>query len=75
MAVDKTIKLGLVWGVHQYEVKTITNSTKYKPGQWLGADEVQQLCDDPKWDVAIADNQFLSILLGQINRIPTSAII
>jgi len=70
----KEVKIGLVWGVRQYEVKTITNSTRFKPGEWLNVDVVEQLCNDPNWDVSIADNQFLSILLGQIGRIPTPAV-
>ncbi len=54
---DKQIKLTLAWGINQYEVKTITNTTRYKPGQWLSVAEVEELCKSPNWDILISDDQ------------------
>ena len=34
-----------------YEVKQITNSTWYKPGDWLGEDVVKIICARNDWDV------------------------
>ena len=62
----KVFKLGLVWGERQYEVKTITNSTRYTPGQWLNPPEVQKLCDDAAWDVTITDDQTFQLIVGAI---------
>jgi len=53
----KICKIGIAWGMEkQYQVKTITNSTKYTPGQWLDIPDVEALCADPNWDVVITDD-------------------
>jgi len=66
----KVCKLGLVYGQKalggQYEVKTITNSTLFTPGQWLDPPRVQALCDDPTWDVTIADDQTFQMILSTV---------
>jgi hypothetical protein len=64
---DKALKITLIWGIHQYEVKTITNSTLFKPGQWLSVEQVEALCHNPYWDVAIADDQTFQALLGMVS--------
>jgi hypothetical protein len=44
-----------------YEVKSITNSTWYKPGDWISADNVQKIVDTlPNWEVVMAELDFLS---------------
>ena len=61
----KTYQLGLVWGAFkQYEVKTITTSTEFKPGEWLSVQQVDQVCKRPDWQVTIADDQLFMQILG-----------
>ena len=69
--VEKPVKIGLVWGIGQYEVKTITNSTLYKPGQWLSIEQVEALCKTPNWDITIADDETFQHIIGMvINAVP-----
>lgn len=68
----KKHELMLVWGTHQYLVKSITNSTKHKPGEWLNPSVVQELCDDPDWQVTIADDQIITNIVGTVlGHVPT----
>jgi hypothetical protein len=71
----KQVKLGLIWGIKQYQVKTITNSTRYKPGEWISVAEVDRINSDPNWDVSIADDQTFQAILGFVaNHAPVPAI-
>lgn len=75
LPMPKQYKLGLVWGVKEYQVKTITNSTRHKPGEWLSVEEVQKLCDDPAWDVTIADDQTFQAIVGALTGAATQKLI
>jgi hypothetical protein len=72
----KRYTIGLIWGtLGQYQVKTITNSTEFKPGEWLSVAQVDGLCKRPDWQVSIADDQLLTQLLGlAVSHIPIPAL-
>jgi hypothetical protein len=61
---DKPITITLAWYIRDYKVAAITNTTKYKPGEWLSPAAVQALCDLPGWTVVITDNQLLQTITG-----------
>jgi hypothetical protein len=66
----KQIKMTLTWGTHnQYQVKTITNSTAYKPEEWLDVDVVTKLCSDeyPNWDISMANDKTMQQILGMVS--------
>lgn len=69
----KKYTLGLVWGIHQYEVKSITNSVEFVPGEWLNKDIVAEVCARKDWEVTITDNAaltgFLSFISGHLNPV------
>lgn len=61
----KKYQLGLVWGtLGQYQVKTISNSTEFKPGEWISVAQAEEVCRRPNWQVTIADDQLLMQLFG-----------
>lgn len=60
----KEIEITLVWYVKAYQVKSITNTIWYKPGQWLSPDVVQMLCGFPEWKVTMIDNDILQTIMG-----------
>lgn len=62
----KPIAITLSWYIKDYKVAQITNTTWYKPGQWLAPPVVQRLCDLPGWTVIMADNQLLSEITGAL---------
>ena len=41
-----------------YEVRSITNSAYYRPGDWLSEGAVAALCASPKWDVTASAPDF-----------------
>jgi hypothetical protein len=46
---------------NNYEVKSITNSTWYKPGDWLSVESVEKIIATlPNWEVVMAELDFLS---------------
>jgi hypothetical protein len=59
----------LIWGRNQYQVKTITNSTAYKPDEWLDEEIVTKLCSDeyPNWDISMANDQTMQQILGMVS--------
>jgi hypothetical protein len=63
-AVAKPITVTLAYGVRQYEVKAVTNTTILKPGMWLDEDYVKLLCDHPDWTVSVVDDQIIQQLIG-----------
>jgi hypothetical protein len=65
----KTIKMTLIWGQSQYQVKTITNSTAYKPDQWLDEEIVAKLCSEeyPNWDISMSNDQTFQQILGMVS--------
>jgi hypothetical protein len=57
---DKTIMLA-AWPL-TYEVKTVTNSVSFKPGEQLNRDAVLALCVDPDWEVTICSVDLLHLI-------------
>jgi hypothetical protein len=70
----KPIIIVLAWYVHDYKVKSITNTTWYKPGQWLSPTVVQKLCDLPGWQVNMADNDLIAAITGMALNAGSKAI-
>jgi hypothetical protein len=67
----KKISLGLTWYGTAFQVKSITNSTYYRPGQWMTAEVAQKCCDIPNWEVTMVDNDILGNLLGSaVSHLP-----
>lgn len=67
----KKVQLVLVYYTNLYVVKSITNTTHYKPGDHLTPEVAQKCCDIPNWDVTMIDNEILATI---INKLPTPAI-
>ena len=45
-----------------WEVKTVTNSMAYKPGEHLSYDTAFALSEDPSWSVTICSVDFLRLV-------------
>jgi hypothetical protein len=73
-ATHKPIVIVLEWFVHDYKVKSITNTTWYKPGQWLAPNVVQKLCDLPGWQVNMVDNDLIAAITGMALNAGSKAI-
>jgi hypothetical protein len=48
----------------QFQLKSITNTTWYKPGEWLSESVVQYCCEISNWDVTLIENNTLSMIFG-----------
>lgn len=51
-----------------YKVKQITNTTWYKPGDWLTEDITAQICKLPKWKVVVEDYEWIQKTLGLVGN-------
>ena len=60
----KPITLTLEFYIHDFKVTAITNSTYYKPGEWMTIEVAQKCCDTPGWQVNIVDNTIVQTLLN-----------
>jgi len=58
-----TLMLSYFRPTNGYEVKSIVNSTWYKPGDWISEGNVKKIIDTlPHWEVVMAELDFLSKL-------------
>jgi len=58
-----TLMLSYFRPTNAYEVKEISNSTWYKPGDWLTEATVKEIIDKmPNWEIIMAELDFLSKL-------------
>ena len=57
---DKTIML-VAWPL-SYEVKTVTNSVEFWPGQQVLKDTVERLCADQNWSVTICSVDLIHLI-------------
>lgn len=60
----KPITVLLAYGIRQYRVTSVTNTTILKPGMWLSEEYVTELCVHPDWTVTMADDQIVGQLMG-----------
>ena len=61
----KKIELTLAWGVNQYKVVEISNSTEVKPGKWLSEDEVKHfIARNDVAKVRCMDDSILQMVAG-----------
>lgn len=60
----KPITLTLEYYVKVYKVTAITNSTYYRPGEWMSPEVAQACCDTDGWTVNMVDNQIIQSFLN-----------
>jgi hypothetical protein len=60
----KPMILTLAYYTKIYKVTGTTNTTYYKPGEWMSEDVAQKCCDTAGWTVITADNDIISALLS-----------
>ena len=63
-APKKIITLTLAYFINSYKVVSISNSTYYRPGEWMSVEVAQDCCNIDNWQVVMADNQFIQSLIG-----------
>jgi hypothetical protein len=65
-APKKTIELTLMFfaPTQSYQVKSIKNSTWYKPGQWITTEVAQKCCDIPNWQVTMITGDYFETILN-----------
>jgi hypothetical protein len=47
-----------------YQVKSITDTTFYKPTDWLSKEDVHAMCVSPQWSVTMVDFDYLAHFTG-----------
>jgi hypothetical protein len=52
-----------------FEIKQITNTSWYIPGDHITRDTLKKICEMPDWEVNIIDNDILKTLLGALSNI------
>lgn len=64
----KKISLTLMFGMfsHAYQVKTITNTTYYKPGEWMSPEVAEQCCNLPNWEVTMVGDDIIQFITGAV---------
>ena len=62
--VPKPVKVLLMRMGPIFIVKSISNTTLWKPGDQVTHEVVQTACKAPGWDVTMVDNDILQNLLG-----------
>lgn len=56
---DVEISLLFVSVGYVYQVKSVTNTTWYKPGDWLTESVVAEICKIPRWTIRIESYELL----------------
>lgn len=71
--ITQKVDLSLEWNglFHAYKVISITNTTWYKPGEWLSEDVVTACCQTKGWSVTMAHDDFFKNLLMQVIQLPS----
>lgn len=62
MPEKKAVNLTLIWDglSRRYQVKSISNTTWWKPGDWVPEAEIKKVCEEqPDWQITMAENDFL----------------
>lgn len=52
-----------------YEVKSITATTYYRPGQTMSPEVAEQCCRMPNWTVTMVENDVLQTILGILGSV------
>lgn len=65
---DKEVSITLMWGMfcHAYQVKAITDTTYYHPGQWMDKAVAQELCNLPHVTVTMVDDDILNFITAAV---------
>jgi hypothetical protein len=49
-----------------YQVRTVVNTTWYKPGDWLTESVVAQICKIPRWTITIDSYELLQKIFNVV---------
>lgn len=62
----KKITMTLMWGViaRAYQVKSITNTTYYRPGEWMCPEVAEQCAVLPDWEVTSVQDDIINAVTG-----------
>jgi hypothetical protein len=52
-----------------YQVKSVTNTVWYKPGDWLTESVVAEICKIPRWTIAIDSYELMKKLFDTLPKI------
>lgn len=66
----KKVTLSLTYAFNEYKVVSISNSTLFKPAEYLTETQVKEACGWPNWDITMIDpdipGQVLNFIRGLI---------
>ena len=67
---DKKVMLTLSWipGLNAYEIIGVTNTSYYKPKQWLYEAAVKKLEQRPGWEFSVTSPDYLAMFLGLASK-------
>src|SRR5690348_17705306 len=65
---NKKITMTVMFGMfcHAYQVKTITNTTYYKPGEWMTAEVLDQINLLDNWETQCFDDDIMNAITNTV---------
>ena len=69
---SKKVVMQLTWiaANHCYRIRAITNTTYYKPDQWLREEDLAIIATKyPNWEFSVDTPDYLGALLGIVGRV------
>ena len=65
---NKEVEISLLymWETGRWQVVTVTNTTWYRPGDWLSEEVVDAICKIPRWTIKMQSYELLSKLVSFI---------
>lgn len=67
--VTKKVRVTIMRQGDVFEIKQITNSSWYIPGDHITRDTLKKICETPNWEVNIIDNDLLKNIAGLVSNI------
>lgn len=63
---DKKVQIAFSWivGLKAYQIVSVTNTSYYKPGEWLYEPDVAKLAARPGWEFSVTSPDYLGMFLG-----------
>ena len=69
---DKTVVMTLSWiaATNCYKIIAVTNTSYYKPDQWIREEDLEKIAAMPRWTFSVTSPDYIGMLLGLARNVP-----
>jgi len=69
---DKIVQMQLTWiaATNCYKIVTVSNTSYYKPDQWIREEDLAKIDAMPRWNYAVSSPDYLAMLMGLVRNLP-----